>query len=132
MDIFAQIEEDLGIVPEPAATPELGFFNYLTEGKMPRIHNVQYWLKHELYVYIHLINNNYIVSKPHGAGRLQVSTKELTRSLLEYYFLMMYNPRFENARAQEQGKLVDMNKFLDLVLEYSTIRKLIENPHNFV
>jgi len=123
MNIFDQIEQDLGISPEPAATPELGFFNELTQGKMPKIHNAQYWLKHELYVYTSLFEKNWIVSKPHGPTRQQVSFKELTRALLEYYFLMAYHARFVNERAKEQGKLVDLQKFLDLVMEYPTILK---------
>ncbi len=131
-DIFALIEEDLGLAPPPAATPELGFFEELTQGKMPKIHNVQYWLKHELFVYTHLMGKNWLVSKPHGAARQQVSIKELTRGLLEYYFLMAYHARFHNERAKERGMLVDMDKFLDLVLDYPTIQKLINNPRELV
>ena len=128
MDIFEEIGADLNIVPEPPLTPELGMYRELTEGKMPRIYNAQYWLKHELHVYNSLLNKNWIVSKPNGPTRLQVSRRELTRALLAYYFRMVYLVRFEGERASERGKLVNMDQFLDLVIEYGPIKKLIEDP----
>lgn len=132
MNIFDQIDIDLGITPEPAATPELGFFNEFTLGKYPKIYNVQHWLKHQLFVYTSLLENNWIMTKPSGVSRQQVSLKEVTRAVLAYYFQMAYLPRFVNERAKEQGKLVDLEKFLDLVMEHPSIQKLIANPHELV
>lgn len=135
MDIFDEILNDLGITPVVAATPELGMYIEWTEGKMPKIYNCQYWLKHELCVYTSLLEKSWFISKPNKAfttGRSQVNLGELTRALLEYYFLMVAHAKFHNERAKEQGKQVNMVQFLDLVMEHSEIKKLIENPHRLI
>jgi len=133
-DIFDidSIMSDLGVTPKQPPTTEGGLFEDWTAGKMPKIHNCQYWLKHELYVYASLLEKNWIVSKPHKEGRQQVSMKELAKALLEYYCLMFQHGTFVNARAQEQGKLVSLAKFVDLLVEYPTIKKLIDNPHELI
>lgn len=127
-NILDEIDGDFDIKePEPVTT-ELGLFQRWTEGKHPKIFNCHYWLKHELYVYKSLQEKLWIVSKPNGPTRLQVSNKELARALLEYYFEMVTHSSFYGERTGERGKLVDMDKFLDLVIEEPTIKKLIERP----
>lgn len=132
MNIFDEIDEMLGIEKPATVTPEIDFYNELTQGKMPKIHNAQYWFKHQLFVYTSFTEKNWIVSKLSGPGRVQVPIKEVSRALLEYYFLMVYHAKFFNDRARERGMLVDLQKFLDLIIEYPTIRKLIDNPHELV
>lgn len=125
---------DLGIGDViPNETPELRLYRELTEGKpYPKFHNCIYWLKHELYVYKHLQDKNWHVSKLNGAARAQVSYKELTRAFLEYYFQMTMLPRFEGEDAKRRGVAPDMAKFLDIVMEHELVKKLIENPHLLV
>lgn len=128
----------------PNETPELRLYRELTEGKpYPKFHNCIYWLKHELYVYKHLQDKNWHVSKISaatgrpsgqisGLARTLVSYKELTRAFLEYYFQMTMLPRFEGEDAKRRGLAPDMDKFLDIVMEHELVKKLIENPHLLV
>lgn len=122
---------DLGIGDViPNETPEQRLYRELTEGKpYPKFHNCIYWLKHELYVYKHLQDKNWHVSKISGPSRAQVSYKELTRAFLEYYFRMTMLARFEGEDAKRRGVAPDMNKFLDIVMEHELVKKLMDNPH---
>lgn len=119
---------DIGVSNEPE-TPEDKLYREFTEGKHPRINTLTlYWLKHELHVYNHLMEKNWHVSKLNGSARSKVEHKELCRALLQYYFLMTNQPRFEGEEAIRRGMAVDMDKFLDRILEYPTIKKLIDSP----
>lgn len=120
LDHIADINKD--------ETPEQKMYREQTEGKYPKIANCVYWLKHELHVYMSLKEIGWHVSKPNGATRLQVSLKELARGLLAYYWRMIALPRFEGEDAIRRGTAVDMEKWLDLVIEYPTIKNLIDNP----
>ncbi len=132
-DDFLAFDQEMGMIPTPAATPELQFYNEQTaEGKYKRIENCIYWFKHELYLYMHLKDHSYNLYMPHANTIKQVSMKDLSRAILKYYFLMHYHTKFHSERAAEMNKLVDIEKFLDLVMEYPTIKKLIENPHELV
>lgn len=130
--ILDDLLSDLGVENPKDLTPEDKFFRELTEGKFPKLYNCQYWLKQELYVYTHLFEKNWIVSKLSGPYRTQVPTKQLARAFLEYYFFMTALPKFENERGTEMKKSCDMQKFLDLVIEYAPIKNLIENPKNLI
>lgn len=115
-DVFNLIDEDVN------TTIEEQFYQYLTSEKMPKIYNCEYWLRHELAVYAHLQEKLYLLTKPSGPVRVQVSIQEQTRVLLEYYFLMYYLPRF----VRTDGRAAcDMGKFLDLVMNDPTIRKYL-------
>ena len=128
MDDFDDILGDLGISEAPE-TPEEKLYREFTEGKHPKINTLTlYWLKHELHVYKSLNEKNWIISKLSGPSRTQVSHKELCKALLEYYFRMTNLPRFYGEDAIRRGVAVDMDKFLDLIIEYPTIKKMIENP----
>jgi hypothetical protein len=135
MDIHDQKMKDHGLyVPEPK-THEQGLYDYWVNTKPhPKIYNCQYWLKHELYVYKTFHEKGWIISKPwkHGEARVQVTFKELARELLRYYFQMVTLSSFEGERRAERGMLVDLDKFLDLVIEHPTIKKLIENPDTLI
>jgi|SRR6185369_5840303 len=133
MDIHDQIMEDLGLsVPEPE-TPEQGLYDYWVNTKPhPKIYNCQYWLKHELYIHKTFREKGWHMSRPNGTGRLQVTPHELARELLRYYFQMVTLSSFEGERHAERGKLVDLDKFLDLVIEHPTIKKLIESPDTLI
>ncbi len=133
MNILDEISADLSLTAPEPETPELGFYEYLTNTKShPRIYNCQYWLKHELFVYRSLKDKNYITTKPNGLQRLQITNKELARALLEYYFLMVFGTKFHGERHTERDKLVNMDQFLDLVMEHPVIKKLIENPETLI
>ncbi len=129
MDIHDQIMEDLGLsVPEPE-TPEQGLYDEFVNGRPhPKIYNCQYWLKQQLYVHKTLYEKGWHVSKPIAGGRLQVTKLELARELVKYYFQMAHLSRFQSERRTERGMLVDLDKFVELILENPTIKKLIENP----
>lgn len=128
MDFLDDVLTDIGINQGPE-TPEEKLYREFTEGKHPKINTLTlYWLKHKLHVYKHLQEKNWIVSKLSGPTRVQVSHKELCRALLQYYFMMTNLPRFEGEDAIRRGLAVNMDKFLDMILEYPTIKKLIENP----
>lgn len=128
MEEFDDILGDLGISSAPE-TPEEKLYREFTEGKHPKINTTTlYWLKHEIHKFNHLLSLNWHVSKPNGPTRVKVEYKELCRALLEYYFLMTNLPRFQGEEAKRRGMAVDMNKFLDMVIEYPTIKKIIENP----
>lgn len=122
----------LNIHIKPDQTPEEKFFDELTEGRYPKISNALYWLKHELFVYTFLQDKMYIVTKPSKDGRIQLSTKELARAFLQYYFDMIYLPRFETDRPERKHLMVNQEKFLDMILDYPLIKKTIEDPRKFV
>lgn len=126
-DILDDLLDDLG-VENKAETPEEKLYRELTEGKHPRLFNAQYWLKHELHVYKHLMEKSMYVVKPSGPQRIQVSYKELSRALLEYYFQMTHLPRFSGEDAIRRGVAVSMDKFLDIVMEHPLLKKVIDNP----
>jgi len=110
-------------------TPEQKFYRELTaEGKYKKIENVRFWLKHELYISHDLEQQGYIVYKPHKDGKIKVSRAELARKYLQYYFYMMFLPRFEIERPEMQHKAVKMEPFLDLVVGHPSIKEIIENP----
>jgi hypothetical protein len=125
---------DLGIGDAiPNETPEQKLYRDLTTGKpYPKFPNCIYWLKHELRVYNHLIEKTWHVSKPNGATRLQVSYKDLARAFLEYYFLMVYLPYFEGEDALRRGVAVNMERFLDIVMEDSVIKKVLDDPTKLI
>jgi hypothetical protein len=81
---------------------------------------------------MHLKDKGYDVYSASGTGAKKVTIKDVARAFLEYYYLMHYHARFFGERAIELGKQVDLQKFLDLVMEYPTIKKIIANPHELV
>ena len=127
-DMFAA----LGVEAPKEPTTEDEFFDYLTgktADKYPRIHNMQYWLKSQLVPIVYMLNDkNWIVSKLSGPTRTQVSLKEISRYMLDYYLDMTFHVRFHGERGKEQKKLLDKEKVLDLVIEYPAIKKLIDDP----
>lgn len=136
MSILDDLEDDLGINPGPLSPEETLVLN-LTESagdRYQKIYNCQYWLKHELRVYIHLREHNYLVCKTSKEGRQELDTKTLTRTLLKYYFQMTMLPRFKSAggREESQHKLADLDKFLDLIMERDEIKKVMDNPDGFI
>lgn len=125
-DFLEDILDGLG-VEDKDRTSEQKYYDDLTqEGKYKKIENCIYWFKHQLYVYNSLKEKNWIIARSNGPTRVQVTNKELGRFLLEYYFLMHALPKFQNERGAHNQ--LDMERFLDLVIEYPTIKKLIENP----
>ena len=109
--------------------PHEKLYREFTEGRYPKMINVQYWFKHEWYVMSHYRAKGWFLSKPNGANRVQVGNVELSRAMLEYFFHMTQLPRFKGEDAIRRGQAVDMEKFLDLVMEEPTIKKIIENPN---
>lgn len=122
--------DDLGPSNIPSnETPEQKLYRELTaEGKYKKIENARFWLKHELYLAHDLEQQGYIVYKPHKDQRVKVSRLELAKKYLEYYFLMMYLPRFETDRPEMQHKLIKMGPFVDMIVEHPVIKEIIENP----
>lgn len=127
-DIFEEMFNDLGIEPPAPVTPEQDFLNYLTADKHPKIYNCQYWLKHSLHLYDHCVSRGWHMSKPSGDKRTALTIHEVARHYLVYYFQMTYLPRFEN----ERGTGIDMDKFLDLVMNYDAIKKVINTPQRLL
>jgi len=111
--------------PEAGLTPEDGFYLYLTSDKHPKLYNCEYWLKHQLSVCTHLREHNYLITKPAKASRVECSIQELVRSLLEYYFMMYYLPRFIRTDGRPA---CDMGKVIDLVVADPSIKKYL-HPH---
>lgn len=123
-----ELIEDLG-PPILNETPEQKLYRELTDdGKYKKIENVRFWLKHELYIAFDMEKQGYVVYKNFKDGKMKVSRAELARKYLEYYFNMMYLPRFENERPEMQHKLVKMEPFLDMVVAHPVIKEIIENP----
>jgi hypothetical protein len=120
-DPFDLLEEDLN------TTPEEHFYRYLTSEKMPKLYNCEYWLRHQLAVFEHIKESHFLVTKPSGPIRVQVSIQELVRSLLEYYFLMYYHTKFHRT---EMHLACDMGKFLDIVMTDPTIKKYLHPKPN--
>jgi hypothetical protein len=121
IDLEDGLLDAVGLGP---SSPEEDFVDDLCSGKMPKIYNCQYWLKHELFVYTNLEQKGWFVSKPSGPTRLQVPRKELAIELIKYYLQMVYLPKFEN----ERGKELDLDKTAQLVAAYPEIKKYIDNP----
>ena len=127
ISILDELFDDLGIVNKDE-TPEEKLYREVTDGKHPKMISIHYWFKHEWHVYNRLLGNNWLLVKPNGPTRTQVSAKELSRAFLAYYFRMTMLPRFEGEDAKRRGSAVNMDQFLDLVLEEPTIKKIIDNP----
>lgn len=123
-DIMEDIFADLGVEKPKPLTQEDEYIDYLTCDKHQKIYNMQYWLKNQLYVYTHILSKNIIVSKIANIGkgpqRVQVSIREVTRVLLEYYLQMTALPRFQGHNA------CSMERVLDLLLERQEIRSVIQ------
>lgn len=130
-DVLGDLYEMIG-VENRDELPHEKLYREFTEGKHPKMIMVQYWFKHEWYVYNSFLSQGWIVSKPSGDKRIQVSARELSRAMLRYYFQMTNQPRFTGEDAVRRGLNVDMEKFLDLVMEEPTIKKVIENPSQLV
>ena len=119
---------DLGGLPTPYdnMTPEQRLYHeYTGEGKYQKIYNCRYWLNHELSVYNTLLDKNLLTTKMHKNQRVAVSWTELGKALLEHYFLMVAFVRFDKSAATPYRPQVDMNKFLDLILEHDEIKRTI-------
>jgi len=133
MDFLDELADTFSLEPPTPKTPEQTLYDFWVNTKPhPKIYNCQYWLKHELFVYKTLMDKGWIVSKPRPNGRIQVDITELTRELLKYYFRMVTLPSFEGERHAERGTLVDLEKFVDLVIEHPVIKKLMENPNTLI
>lgn len=133
-DIMDDIMGDMGLKDPEPLTNEDRLYDYWVNSKpYAKIHNCEYWLKHELFVYKSLQDKfNFNVYKPIGLKFARVDIKELSRALLRYYFCMVTLPSFENERAAERDKLVDLEKFLDLVMECPVIKNRINNPYKTI
>jgi len=119
-DVFDLIGADVN------TTVEEQFYQWLISDKHPKLYNCEYWLKHQLYIYEH-VSEHYLLTKPVGTARVQVSKQELIRVLLVYYFYMHYLPKFERT----DGRLAcDMDKFLDLVMGNPDIKKYLHPAQN--
>lgn len=133
MDIMDKLSMDFGVAdPEPLNPTEKLYQHWTNKfgERYQKIFNCQYWLKHELHVYIHLRGKNLLVCKNTKDGRLELDRVALARNLLEYYFCMVALPSFktEGSRPEMVDKLADMSQFLDLVMEHPLIKKTIEDP----
>jgi len=124
MDEFADDMLDaMGLTPN---SPEEDFMDYLTSDKHPKLYNLQYWFKHQLFVYTSLeAENNWFMTKSHGNSRIQVSRRELSCKLIKYYLQMHYLVKFNN----ERGKVLDLNKVVELISVHQEIKKFIDNPN---
>ena len=132
-DEYEDFDALMGMTPPEPDTPEIEFYRELTEeGKYKRIGNCIFWLRHELYIHVHMQQAQLNVYIPSGAGLRKATLKEVTRVLLEYYFLQHHHARFDNPRAKEMGREANIQIFLNLVLENPSIKKLIANPHELV
>lgn len=136
MDLINEMFGALGVTDPDTLGPEDKLYREWTASgdKHQKIYNCQYWLKHELYVYLHLKDKNYLVCKNTSNGRVELDIKVLAKSLLEYYFLMTQSPRFksDDSRPEMAHKLADLPTFVDLILEHDAIKKLIANPHGLI
>ena len=126
-DILDFITDGLNLRTTPETNEERLYMHW-TEGKMPRIYNCHYWVKHQVFVYMHDMQNGWYMSKPSKDGRKQLTIKELVRHWCKYYFEMTTHDSFYGIRAKERGKDVDIQKFLDLVMEHPDLKKLVDDP----
>lgn len=124
VDIFDEMDAALGVGPTTPLSPEeklyREFVNVAGSAKYEKIHNVHYWLKHELYVALYL--------RDEGVVALKQDVRSLTKALLTYYFEMHMLPRFESERGAQMGKLADMDKFLELFMAHPVIADRIADP----
>jgi hypothetical protein len=134
MDMLADVLADFA--PPPPASPEEGLYAELRSQKYDKMYNCHYWVRHQLRVLLAFneeLDWHLYKPAPVQATRKRVSTQETMRALLRYYFQMEMLPRFTSDRAKEMGKLVDLEKFITLVMEKDeAIKKLIENPRTLV
>lgn len=124
-DLLDDIGGSAAIDPKLAAmTPEERFMYDVTAGKYNKIYNCRYWLNHELSVCNHLINDNsWIIGKSNKIGRVQVSLYDLGRSLIKYWLLMTYLPRFTtNTEGRTQANIEIV---LDMMLANAEISRTI-------
>jgi len=139
MDDILDFDDMLGISPPIPTTPHNDMFkewttdrNFSGKSISPKIYNYHYWLKHELAVMETLKEASIIpVQVSSTASMATISRKHLVRALSRHFFLMHAHTKFHNERAREQGKEVNIDQFLDLIMEHEGTKKLIEN-HNIL
>lgn len=134
-DILGDFVTGDGLEAFQPKSPEQQLFDYYCLTKPhPPIHNCRYWLKQELNIYKHFKEKGWHMSKPNKLTepRSQLTMEELTRSYLEYYFLMYHHSRFYSERREERDKIVDLQKFLDMILTDHIIKKLMTDPNTLI
>ena len=130
MNDFSEFDDMLGIAPKIPTTPHHDMYmewiadkNFSGKYISPKIYNYHYWLRHELAVYTALKESG--ISFVESDELVVISKEQLARELSRYFFQMHAHTKFYNERAREQGKEVDIEKFLDLILEHDTTKALI-------
>lgn len=119
--------EDMGISSpfQGKTDPTDLFYHELTsdsQTKHHKLYNCRYWLAGQISI-INLMEKNGLYIRKNsadstGARLAPASNKELTRSLLEVYFLTYHAPRFD---ASSGHTPCDMSRLLDKVLEHPEI-----------
>ena len=115
---------------EGSQTPEEEFYDYLRLGKMPKLYNCEYWLKHELYVQQHLREHGYLITKNvstgTGTNKVELPHRELVNVLIKYYLQMYHLPRF----LRTDGRAAcDIDKVIALIMADPTMKKIVHQTH---
>lgn len=99
-------------------TPESKFYSQQTAPPAPKIENARIWLWQCLAPIASLMGTSDIKITKDGQP---VTMALISRELLRHYYLMYYFPKFEPTI--EGAVPCDMDKFLDMICEHSSITK---------
>ena len=118
---------ELGLDTKPA-TREEELYVILTEGKHPKMASCRYWLMHEMAKFKFLTGESIKVSKSVvREGKLvdaPLTNLEYAKLCLKLYLQMYHLTYFMELNPGD--KVADMNKVIDLMLEYGDFKVVIE------
>lgn len=104
-------------------TPEEEFYDYLRLGKMPKLYNLEYWLKHELYVQQHMKEHGYLITKNVGTNKVEVPHREVVSNLVKYYLHMYHLPRFMRTDGRSA---CNIDTVVTLIMADETLKKYLQ------
>lgn len=115
--------DSIGMDIKPTG-PEDALMILLDAGKgYKEIHNLRYWVRHELYVYHFVVNDGCIMVKDNTLDNKRYTKRDYARAIIEYYLRMKYHPWFTQDM-RGLGK-ADIKKMCELVMAHAEIAPLI-------
>lgn len=112
----------------PPADPNEAFYQELTGGRYSKIDNMVYWMKSEMAIYLHILENHVNLTKNSMVdGRpaaKPISRMEYGRIVLRYYLDMQHLPRFQKINEKTP---CDYATMIDKIVAYQPMQNVIEN-----
>lgn len=124
--------EELGLDTKPTDANDI-FWDELTSGGYPKIHNARYWLVHQMSFYHHFrednVNFTRQIMKDGKVVNSTVTQLEYGKIALKYYLYMTHYPRFNPEIYRSNGLgAADMDVIIAKMVSYEPIRTVIDAP----